>query len=181
MDGVVREDITTSLGSGVTAEGVPLEISLTLVDNANGCVPLANAAVYLWHADEEGRYSMYSDGVTNDTFLRGVQSTNTSGVVTFKTIFPGCYDGRWPHMHYEVYASEADATSGGEILLTSQIAFPKATCDQVYADSRYPDSASNLSKLSLETDGIFSDSADEEMATISGDLTGLTATVNVSV
>ena len=181
MDGVVREDITKSLATDVTADGVPLEITLTLVDNANGCAPMANAGVYLWHADGQGRYSMYSDGTTNDTFLRGVQSTDADGKVTFKTIFPGCYDGRWPHMHYEVYASESDATSGGEILLTSQIAFPKAQCETVYADSRYPDSASNLSRVSLETDGIFSDSADVQTATMSGDTSGMTATIEVSV
>ena len=81
---------------------MPSTISLTLVD-ANGGAPLPGAAVYLWHCDAEGRYSLYSQGVTNENYLRGVQEADSNGVVTFTSVYPACYSGRWPHIHYEVY------------------------------------------------------------------------------
>ena len=69
--GVVRQDIRSSFaGLTGTATGVPLVIQLTLV-SASTCTPLANRAVYLWHCDALGRYSLYTSGVTNQNFLRG--------------------------------------------------------------------------------------------------------------
>ncbi len=102
--GVVRQDIRTSFGelSG-TAEGIPLTIKLAIQDAAKGCSPYAGAAVYLWHCDREGRYSLYSQGATDQNYLRGVQAAGDDGVVTFQSIFPACYSGRWPHIHFEVY------------------------------------------------------------------------------
>lgn len=55
-------------------------------------------------------YSLYSSGITKQNFLRGVQVSDASGLVSFTTIFPGCYWGRWPHIHFEVYRSLALAT-----------------------------------------------------------------------
>ena len=95
------------------------------------------AAVYLWHCDREGQYSLYSRAVTAENYLRGVQETDSTGTVTFTSIFPACYSGRWPHIHFEVYSSVADATSSGPIVKTSQIALPKETCDAVYATDGY--------------------------------------------
>jgi protocatechuate 3,4-dioxygenase beta subunit len=179
--GVVRSDITTSIGtaSGV-AEGVPLTVLLTVTDTAAGCVPMAGAAVYLWHCDREGRYSMYSAGAENENYLRGVQETDADGNVTFVTIFPACYSGRWPHIHFEVYASLDDAISAGDPITTSQLAFPQDTCDVVYATEGYEQSVRNLSQLSLESDMVFSDGVDQQVATMAGDATaGYTATLTV--
>jgi protocatechuate 3,4-dioxygenase beta subunit len=93
--------------------------------------------VYLWHCDRAGLYSLYSAGATNQNHLRGVQAANANGVVKFTTIFPGCYAGRWPHMHFEVYRSLTAATSVSNKIATSQIALPKAACDLVYATTGY--------------------------------------------
>ncbi len=99
--GVVRSDITSSFGSSTTkAEGVPLTINLVVADQSNGCNALSGAAVYLWHCDREGLYSMYSQGATNENYLRGVQEADADGRVTFKSIFPAAYPGRWPHIHF---------------------------------------------------------------------------------
>ena len=109
--GVVRSDIRSSFGSSTTvAEGVPMTINLTLLDTAAGCTPLAGAAVYLWHCDREGGYSMYSQGVEDENYLRGVQESDADGVVSFQSIWPAAYQGRWPHIHFEVYESLAAAT-----------------------------------------------------------------------
>src|SRR5580765_2104028 len=81
--GVVRNDIRTSFaGLSGTADGVPLTIVLTIV-SASSCAPLAGRAVYLWHCDRLGRYSLYSQGVTNQNYLRGTQEADSSGRVTF--------------------------------------------------------------------------------------------------
>ena len=166
--GVVRSDIRRSYGtaSGV-AEGVPLTIVLALEDGA--CQPLADAAVYLWHCDREGRYSLYSEGVTAENYLRGLQPANPDGTVTFRTIWPGAYAGRYPHMHFEVYASVADAAAGKQPLATSQVAMPAAACTTVYASSGYGTSAQGFSGSSLTSDNVFGDDGGaRQVATATG-------------
>lgn len=87
--GIVRSDIRSSFGSASgVADGVPTTVTLVISDSASNCAPLAGAAVYLWHCDIDGRYSMYSQGVTDQNYLRGVQETADDGSVTFTTIFP---------------------------------------------------------------------------------------------
>jgi protocatechuate 3,4-dioxygenase beta subunit len=181
--GVVRSDITSSLGSGGgVAGGVPLAVELTVVDSGAGCAPLAGAAVYVWHCDREGRYSMYSDGVTDETYLRGVQATGADGVVRFASIFPGAYPGRWPHIHFEVYESLASATSGGTPIAVSQLALPEAICAEVYAESGYEASVPTLAGMSLESDGIFADGSSQQLAAMAGAFaSGLTASLSVPV
>jgi protocatechuate 3,4-dioxygenase beta subunit len=172
LSGVVRSDIRSSFaGLQGTADGVPLTIALTIV-SASTCAPLSGRAVYVWHCDRLGRYSLYTSGATDQNYLRGVQAADGSGRVSFTSIFPACYSGRWPHIHFEVYPSLSAATD----------ALPKETCDQVYATSGYEESVTNLSRVSLATDMVFSDGATLELGTISGSIgSGLTATLTVAV
>ena len=138
QSGIVRGDIRSSIGSASgVAQGVPLTIDLTIQNRANGCVAYAGAAVYLWHCDREGRYSMYSSGVTNENYLRGVQAAGAHGLVTFKSIFPAAYSGRWPHIHFEVYPTLASATAAGSKITTSQLALPDDVCKAAYATTGY--------------------------------------------
>jgi protocatechuate 3,4-dioxygenase beta subunit len=140
----VRNDIRPSFaGLNGTADGISLTIALTLV-SASTCEPLAGRAVYLWHCDRLGRYSLYSAGATDQNYLRGVQEAGNSGTVTFTSIFPACYSGRWPHIHFEVYPSVSGATNVANKIATSQIALPKATCDEVYATAGYETNVTNL-------------------------------------
>src|SRR5689334_12409484 len=146
-DGVVRKDIRSSFGSSSgTAEGVPTTIRFTLADAATGAA-LAGAAVYVWHCDREGRYSRYSDGATDQNYLRGVQAADSKGVVEFTSIYPACYSGRWPHIHFEVYPSVSDATAASSVLATSQVALTENVCDTVYATGGYEQSRSNMSQV----------------------------------
>lgn len=172
--GVVREDITQSFGpySG-TAEGEPMEIQFTVLNTADGCAPYAGAAVYAWHADLDGGYSLYSDGVTEQNYLRGVGEADANGVVTFQSIFPACYPGRWPHIHFEVYPDLAAATSVTNKLATSQLAIPEDACAEVYASvAGYEDSAGQLERVSLDSDGVFRDGYSRELGTMSGAIGG---------
>jgi protocatechuate 3,4-dioxygenase beta subunit len=202
--GVVRQDIRRSIGSASgTAQGVPLTMTLQVLDAANGCMPYASAAVYAWHCTADGSYSMYDDSVVDENFLRGVQVADADGFLTFTTIFPGCYPGRWPHVHFEVYPTLDEALASGYPVKMSQVAFPKEASEQAYTSSGYEASADNLSPLAIETDILFSEAgtdnrADDirrrdagippvpgwadQMASVSGDATtGYTATFAVRV
>ena len=154
--GVVRSDITKSFGDASgTARGIPTTVEMTLLDVAGGGKPLAGAAVYLWHCDREGRYSMYD--IADENYLRGVQESAGDGRVSFKTIFPAAYSGRWPHIHFEVYESVDAATSSGSKRKTSQIALPPQSCEQAYATDGYEQRVQNLAQTSLDSDIVFAD------------------------
>jgi len=183
--GIVRTDLRSSIGtSTTTATGVPLTVNLTVLDSAAGYGAMPGAAVYVWHCDAQGRYSMYSSGVEDENYLRGVQPTDASGTATFTTVFPGCYPGRWPHIHFEVYRSTAEATSAGQIVRTSQLALPAAACEAVYGDTAtYPGSADALSDTSLTQDMVFGDDGGiHQLATVTGDASsGYVANLTVGV
>ncbi|MDF9715514.1 3,4-dioxygenase subunit beta [Nocardioides sp. ChNu-153] len=183
--GIVREDITTSFGdaSGV-AEGVPLRIELTVYDNgADGITPYEGAAVYLWHCDRDGNYSLYSSGIEGENYLRGVQVAAADGSLAFTSIFPATYAGRWPHLHFEVYPTVDDATSASGKLRTSQIAFPADVCEEVYGTAEgYESSVRNFAEVSLDTDNVFSDGHSLQMATLTGSVDeGYVLRLNVPV
>jgi len=181
--GIVRQDIRSSIGGGSTAAGVPLTFSLNILDMASGDAPFAGVAVYAWHCNAAGGYSMYSSGIENETYLRGVQVADADGRVSFTSIFPGCYSGRWPHIHFEVYPSAADVTDSANAIATSQIALPQSACDAVYATSGYDGSAQNLAQTSLTSDNVFGDDGGAlQLAATTGDpAKGYTATLTVRV
>jgi protocatechuate 3,4-dioxygenase beta subunit len=181
QSGVVRGDIRSSFGSlSGTAAGVPLTIELTLVNTSASCAPLAGYAVYLWHCDRDSNYSLYT--IATQNYLRGVQAADASGKVSFTTIFPGCYSGRWPHAHFEIYPSLDKAMSAGNRVRTSQLALPQAVCNTVYATAGYETSVTNLSRITLASDNVFSDGSTLQVATVTGSVAaGYTASLLVGV
>ena len=162
--------------------GRALQIDLTILDNANGCVP-CGAAVYLWHCTREGAYSLYSDGVTGENYLRGVQEADADGKFTFTSIFPGAYSGRWPHIHFEVYSSLDEATSAGPISATSQIALPQESASRSMPPTATSRASRTWPQSSLQSDMVFSDDGGvRQLATMTGSVpNGLTATLSVPV
>ena len=177
--GIVRSDITSSFGSSTgTAAGVPLRVELTLTDTAGAALP--GAALYVWHCDRDGKYSLYD--IEDQNYLRGVQEADASGKIAFTSIFPACYAGRWPHIHFEAYPDLAAATSSDNAITTSQLALPQDVCDRVYATAGYRQSVDNLSEVTLASDNVFSDGADSQLATVTGSVDGgLVATLTVPV
>jgi protocatechuate 3,4-dioxygenase beta subunit len=155
---------------------------LTVRDAATGDA-LSGGAVYLWHCDRDGNYSLYSNGLEDENYLRGVQEIGADGSVTFTTVFPGCYAGRWPHIHFEVYSDVATAVASGPIVKTSQIALPKEACEAVYATSGYDSSVRNLSQISLASDNVFGDDGGiHQIATMTGSASaGYTAALTIGV
>ncbi|WP_022892949.1 intradiol ring-cleavage dioxygenase [Agromyces subbeticus] len=181
--GIVRSDIRSSFGSSTTvAQGVPLTIELTVRNAASGAA-LVGAGVYLWHCDREGNYSLYSDGLENVNYLRGVQETDTMGTVRFSSVYPACYSGRWPHIHFEVYSDVANAVASGPIVKTSQIALPDEVNRLVYATAGYEQSVRNVSQVSLARDNVFGDDGGiHQIASMSGSVDGgYTAALTIGV
>ena len=184
QSGIVRSDIRTSFGefSG-TAEGVPMTLELAIADLANGGAPFAGVAVYVWHCSREGGYSLYSSGIEDQNYLRGVQIADASGTVRFTSVFPACYDGRWPHVHFEVYPDQASTTDATNAIATSQVALPQDVCETVYATPGYEASVRNLSRVSLEGDNVFGDDGGaSQLATVAGDVpSGYTVRLSLGV
>ncbi len=146
-----RSDITEGKA------GVPLNLSLNIVNVNNGCAPILTAMVYVWHCDKDGYYSGYNQNgadLRGQTFLRGVQTTDTNGRVTFNTIYPGWYPGRATHIHFRVYL-------GLDLQATSQHAFPSAITSAVYATPLY--AAKGQNPTSPTGDGIFADGVSYQM------------------
>lgn len=181
--GIVRSDITTSFGSSSTvAEGIPLTIKLKVIDLSDDGKALAGSALYLWHCNRDGEYSLYSEDIADENYLRGVQEADSDGYVTFKSIYPAAYSGRWPHIHFEVYPSLAEATSSSSKLRTSQLALPEDVCNTVYATTGYEASVSNMAQTSLDSDNVFSDGYSLQLAKVTGSVSdGYTATLTVPV
>lgn len=190
--GIVRSDIRRSFGSSsTTAPGVPLRLSIRLRGVDRSCAPLAGHAVYVWHCDREGRYSLYSRGIEHENYLRGVQLTDSRGQVDFQTIVPACYAGRYPHVHIEAYAEARAARpfTGGyrNSLLTSQLVLPRSLCEAVYTQvPGYAASAENFSRMDSSSDLVFQRSTPAQLAaqtpSISGDSArGYSAVVTLGV
>ena len=181
--GAIRSDIRSSFGAanGV-AEGVLLTVDLNVLGATGSCTPIAGSAVYLWHCDRDGGYSMYSPGITDQNYLRGVQEADADGRVSFTTIVPGAYPGRWPHIHFEVYASLADATSGGSPVAISQLAMSPEVCEATYATAGYEASVRPFAETPLDSDGVFRDGSGQQVPAASGDArVGFTLELNVPV
>lgn len=170
----VRSDIT----DGRT--GYKLTAKITVNNSNNSCNALSGALVDIWHCDAEGNYSEYGGSgsqATNYTtvhFLRGRQTTDANGLVTFTSIFPGWYTGRATHIHVHVY------NAAGTSLKVTQIAFPEGTGTALAAVAGYTKGMTGYTYNA--TDGVFSDGYTLELATITGSTTaGFALSISMSV
>ena len=159
--------------------GVPLQLVLSLVNANNGCLPLANARVDVWQCDALGVYSGYSQPGANtvgQTFCRGIQLSDSSGVVRFSTIYPGWYAGRITHIHFEVFLNSG-------LVATSQLAFPPDVTQAVYAQaSPYSSRGQNTSVTSFAADNVFSDGTQYQLLALSGSVSaGYTGTLTAAI
>ena len=139
--------------------GTALVLTISVVNVSNACAPVSGASVEIWQCDATGNYSQYGTQA-GQTYLRGIQTTNAGGEVTFTTIYPGWYQGRATHIHAEV-------TIGGVSRKVTQIAFPESVNNTVYGSGVYASRGSN--PTSNARDGIFADSLAAELVTPTGD------------
>jgi protocatechuate 3,4-dioxygenase beta subunit len=152
--------------------GTLLTLTIRVVNASSGCAAVPDANVEIWHVDAAGDYSQYGTQATQ-TFLRGIQTTNSNGEVTFTTIYPGWYQGRATHIHVEV-------TIGGRSVKVTQIAFPETVNNTVHTNGAYASRGTN--PMSNTADGIFADSLSSELVTPTGSVSsGYAATFQVAV
>ena len=163
--------------------GVAFAMNITIKNANNSCAALAGALVDVWHCDKDGYYSEYggsgmqSVNFQNVDFLRGRQTTDANGLVSFTSIFPGWYSGRAPHIHVHIY------NAAGKSLLVTQIAFPYDITNTVYTTGQSYGYTKGAQDTKNERDNVFSDSYATELATVSGSLSAgytLTHTIVVS-
>lgn len=166
--------------------GVAFTIKITVNNTKASCAALKDAIVDIWHCDKDGYYSEYggtgmqSVNYTSVHFLRGRQTTDENGLVTFTSIFPGWYNGRATHIHVHIY------NAAGNSLLVTQIAFPEGTDSAVAlvnasSQNGYTKGLSGYTYNA--TDNVFSDSTTNEMSTVTGSVSDgfvLTHTINVA-
>ena len=165
-----RRDVTEG------RSGLPVNLMLTVVNASAGCAPVANANIEIWQCDADGHYSEYAQpgyNGTGQTFLRGLQTTDPNGQVTFQTVYPGWYAGRATHIHVEVYVN-------GRSVKVTQIAFPDSVTAQVYRTGVY--AARGQNPTSTASDMVFSDGTTTELATLTGDVnSGFSASLTVGI
>jgi protocatechuate 3,4-dioxygenase beta subunit len=158
--GLITNDITSDRA------GTPLSVKITIQNLNNSCEGLQDGIVDIWHCDAAGNYSEYggsgmqSTNYTSVHFLRGRQTTDANGLVTFTSIYPGWYSGRAPHIHVHVY------NASGKSLLVTQIAFPEAISKVVYAQGVY--ASHGQADTTNARDNVFSDGVSTEMSTVTG-------------
>jgi protocatechuate 3,4-dioxygenase beta subunit len=155
---IFRSDITED------RDGVPLELTITLLDLGSGCAPLTGARVDLWQCDKDGVYSGFRQpggNTVDETFLRGIQMSDDSGIVRFTTIYPGWYRGRATHIHFQVYVD-------GTVVATSQLAFPDDVTREVYDSALYADNGQNTTNT--DSDMVFRDGVDQQLLSLTGNV-----------
>jgi protocatechuate 3,4-dioxygenase beta subunit len=162
----VRSNIITD-----NRTGVAFTINITINNINANCGAYEGALVDIWHCDKDGYYSEYG-GTSMQTvdytavhFLRGRQVSDTNGLVTFTSIFPGWYTSRATHIHVHIY--KADGTS----LLVTQIAFPEGTNSAVAlvnAATAYGYTKGLTGYTYNSSDNVFSDGVTNELSSVAG-------------
>ncbi|HZN14021.1 MAG TPA: intradiol ring-cleavage dioxygenase [Acidimicrobiales bacterium] len=160
----VRGDITEG------KPGVPLQLNLTVVD-ASTCRPIPDAVVEIWHADASGDYSGFGNGASSRTFLRGAQNANADGLVTFKTIYPGWYQGRATHIHLK---ARVNGTTH-----TTQLFFNEADNNAVYSQSAY--AGHQGTRTMNSQDGIYSGGGSKTIVPLTASGAGYAGSLSLGV
>jgi protocatechuate 3,4-dioxygenase beta subunit len=138
-----RSDLTADTTRASVVGGTPLALRIEVYElNGDKHSLLEGAHVDLWHSDAKGVYSDEPDQASGEntkgqTWLRGYQVTDSKGVANFKTIYPGWYPGRTPHIHFKLRKYDSAGKKTREF--TSQFFFDEAVTDQVFANAPYND------------------------------------------
>jgi protocatechuate 3,4-dioxygenase beta subunit len=138
--------------------GAQMHLHLRVLDAGSeqcGTTPLTGVEVYVWHVDGQGFYSGFGNPgeqnpdevyrnrpntnelYNNARFCRGIGISDTNGVVSFRSIFPGWYNGRDLHIHTMVLKRGSQARGrmyyrGDDHLFTTQLYFDPSLTDSVH-------------------------------------------------
>ena len=179
--GFNRSDIRSNLDGSNTQSGIPLTLSIYVYDSEKSCAAMAGVQIDIWHCNGSGIYSAEDvESTSGETWLRGYQLTDSNGLATFVTIFPGWYQGRTTHIHLRLRSTYDSTATGGTN--TTQLFFPQATINTINTTIS-PYSAEGTNPTTNATDHVYADEVDgANLLTLSGDTTnGFTATVKVNL
>jgi protocatechuate 3,4-dioxygenase beta subunit len=166
---IAKEKVRRTITDG--RPGTPLTLRLTVVD-AKTCRPIKGAAVDIWHCDASGIYSGFGAGRSSRTFMRGIQRTNANGVATFKSVYPGWYQGRTVHIHVKVHVR-------GNVVHTGQLYFPDRVTDAAY--KRAPYSARPSRDVRNADDMIFRDGGRRSLLSLRRSGVGYVGSIRMGV
>ena len=134
-----RSDLLTGTKRTSVVEALPLLLTFTVYRMQDKDVaPMKDVQVDLWHADAAGVYSdesnpMNHENTAKQNWLRGFQRTDEAGNAVFKTIIPGWYEGRAPHLHFKV----RHTVDGKTLEFNSQLFLHETDAKRIYADAPY--------------------------------------------
>ncbi|MFT4032998.1 MAG: T9SS type A sorting domain-containing protein [Siphonobacter sp.] len=144
-------------------DGGGIGLFLTLTIQNTDCTPVSGARVDIWHCDKRGYYSAYNTSQnggdwTAYSFLRGIQTTDSNGQVTFISIFPSWYIPRALHFHIQVYHNSS-------LVLTTQLGVDDALGKTVNDSTGY----NRAYTYTNATDQIFSDGYSTQLVSFNSD------------
>jgi protocatechuate 3,4-dioxygenase beta subunit len=151
--------------------GTPLTLRLAVVD-VKTCRPIKGASVDIWHCDASGIYSSFGSGRASRTFMRGIQRTNANGVATFKTVYPGWYQGRTVHIHVKVHVR-------GNVVHTGQLYFPDRVTDAAYRKAPYANRPNR--DVRNADDGIFRSGGKRSLLSLRRNSAGYVGSIRMGV
>lgn len=164
--------------------GVPLDLTVRVIDHQR-CLPVANAAVDIWQCNAYGVYSdEQSEDTVGQTYLRGIQFTDSDGYAELKTIYPGHYQGRATHIHVKVHIGgkrTKKSYSGGHVCHMGQMLFHESVTDSVYATAPYD--TSTVARVPNAQDRVYSQQGGKRsMPKLGGSVAaGITAKIALGV
>jgi protocatechuate 3,4-dioxygenase beta subunit len=127
-----RSNILSNIDGSNTQPGIPLTVTVFVVDGQKACAAYAGAQVDVWHCNASGVYSdQSSENTSTESWLRGYQLTDSGGKVSFSTIIPGWYSGRTTHIHLRVRSSYSQASSTSDGTNTTQLFFAQTFVDRL--------------------------------------------------
>lgn len=182
--------------SGVTSNrtsvlnAIPFAFTMNIYNvTGNTAVPLEGAAVYIWHCDAIGVYSAVAlssapanhEDTTGQKWLRGYQTTSSSGAVTFNTIIPGWYLPRFVHFHIRVRL--ANAATNNTWAVTTQLFPTQALVNGITSLSPYSGDTQSLTALASDQvyTSVSSSLASELILNTTGSTSGYSATFNLGI
>ena len=156
-------------------------MKLTVLDSATGGA-MPGAAVYLWHCDRDGNYSMYSQGAADQNYLRGVQEAGERRVGHVHDDLPGRVLGPVAAHALRGVPEPGRSDEGGHTGRDLAARAARGLVQPRLRDRRLRAERHEPARTSLATDMVFSDGVSQQTPTVTGNVTdGMTITLNVPV
>jgi len=176
-----RSNILPNVDGTEAQTGIPLTLTITVLDGEQGCAPYPGAQIDVWHCNASGVYSDEdAESTSTKSWLRGYQITDASGKVTFQTILPGWYSGRTTHIHLRIRSTYGNASSTSDGSNTTQLFFDQTLIDTV-ATTVAPYDAEGKNPTTNALDHVYSgETKGTNLVSLSGDATsGYTTALTV--